>query len=123
MTQDELKALELIDQTPITMSADEGADRTLLYGYDCQRYTWHIYQKGGEIHRAIYLESNQTAYEFDSETHFVATALIPDKRLYPEACDFDFCVKLVSIGISLPFTHYGTLGDLAGRGQFIGRTF
>jgi hypothetical protein len=34
-------------------------DRTLLYGYDCDRRTWHVYQKDGHLHRAIYIQSNR----------------------------------------------------------------
>ncbi|WP_316207486.1 hypothetical protein [Bradyrhizobium sp. SZCCHNR3118] len=51
----------------------------------------------------------------------IASSLVPNKRLYPEACDFDFCMKLAALGVHLPFTTYGSLGDLSGRGQFIGR--
>ena len=31
---------------------------------------------------------------------------IPDKRLYPETCDFMFCALLKSAGIYLPFTAF-----------------
>mgnify|MGYP007039915543 FL=1 len=31
---------------------------------------------------------------------------IPDKRLYPETCDYEFCVLLKERDIYLPFTTY-----------------
>lgn len=31
---------------------------------------------------------------------------IPDKRLYPEACDYHFCKLLKDKGVNLPFTSY-----------------
>ncbi|WP_315740043.1 MULTISPECIES: hypothetical protein [unclassified Bradyrhizobium] len=123
MTEDEMMAVRQVDKTPITVSPDDGPDRTLLYGYDCERYTWHIYQKDGQIHRAIYLGSNPSPQSFDSEAHFVASALVPNKRLYPEHCDFDFCMKLAALGIHLPFTTYGSAADGVNRKPFAGRTF
>lgn len=33
---------------------------------------------------------------------------VPDKRLYPEACDFEFCRLLKERGISLPFTVFNS---------------
>jgi hypothetical protein len=49
-----------------------------------------------------------------------ARALIPNKRLYPEACDFVFCFELAKREIALPFTTYGTMRTDPNQ-QFIGR--
>jgi hypothetical protein len=31
---------------------------------------------------------------------------VPDKRLYPARCDFEFCCALKRLGIDLPFTNF-----------------
>ena len=36
---------------------------------------------------------------------------IPDKRLYPESCDYEFCCLLKERGITLPFTRFDKEGN------------
>lgn len=55
-------------------------DRTLLYGYTCNKKNFHVYMKNMKI--------------------------VPDKWLYPEYCDYRFCKLLKNHGIELPFTAY-----------------
>ncbi|WP_336784074.1 hypothetical protein [Paenibacillus illinoisensis] len=79
-------------------------DRTLLYGYTCDRETWHVYLKGLEIHVYVYGGYNSSeGYEVfpTHNNHFV-----PDKRLYPERCDFEFCKLLKMQGVNLTFTSW-----------------
>lgn len=86
----------LKDQTP----------RTLLYGYTCERLTWHIYLADNAIHKVVY-DHNNTIVEYKDEKDGISWAeCVPDKRLYPETCDFDFCVELDKQNISLPFTRW-----------------
>jgi hypothetical protein len=76
------------------------ADRTLLYGYTCDRNTWHVYIKDCIIHKVIYrYDTEPVEYEVNDNTDF-----IPDKRLYPEMCDYKFCLILQRLGYELPFT-------------------
>lgn len=102
------------------------ADQTLLYGYDVDRLTWHVYQKGGLLHRAIYRdstpESTREPEAFDEGEQLDAENLVPNKRLYPEACNLEFCLKLRALEIYLSFTTYGTLTRSPGA-TFFGRTF
>ena len=98
-------------------------DRTLLYGYDCDRRTWHVWQKDGYLHRAIYIQSNRHPEVHDQNVELDAATLVPNKRLYPEACDIEFCTKLRALDIDLPFTTYGTLFDHDRRFPYVGKTF
>ena len=77
-------------------------DRTLLYGYTCERDTWHVYLKDGKIHVVIY-EYKQSPREVNTATN---EGFVPDKRLYPERCDFEFCKLLADYDVYLPFTTY-----------------
>ena len=83
-------------------------DRTLMYGYTCARDTFHVYLKNGEIHIVIYesdysnrVEKPKNMIEIKAESNY---DFIPDKRLHPECCDYDFCRLLKLKGIHLPFT-------------------
>lgn len=97
-------------------------DRTLLYGYDVDRRTWHVWQKDGYLHRAIYIQSNRLPEVHDQNIELDAETLAPNKRLYPEACDLEFCLKLRAFDIHLSFTTHGTLTRPEGT-VFFGRTF
>ena len=86
---------ELTDQT----------DRTLLFGYDFERKTVHVYLKDGLIHW------------FHLDTHFAAAwwedakRLVPVKRVYPALSDYKFCALLQSKGIDVPFTSFAPKED------------
>lgn len=81
---------------------NDKADRTLLYGYTCDRATWHVYIKDGNIHTVMYFSDKDTQEIFVQYNH----DFVPDKRLYPECCDFEFCALLIRDGCSLPFTGF-----------------
>ena len=85
-------------------------DRTLLYGYTCERETFHVYIKNKQIYVVIYnteysrgkpTPKNMMQIEVKSNRDYV-----PNKRLYPERCDYDFCKLLKEKGIDLPFTTF-----------------
>jgi hypothetical protein len=87
------------------------ADRTLLYGYDCERRTHHVYLQHGMVYQTIYENGLQGAVVHDRTnwssspiTLLEVKTLIPNKRLYPERCDFEFCRWLISYGLEPIFT-------------------
>ncbi len=129
-----MKHEQVFELFQIDVSKDEsigvmpGPDRTLLYGYDTDRRTWHVWQDCGWLHVAIYIGRNPSFESHSYGPKFVASSLIPNKRLYPEACDFDFCVALRKLGMSIPFLPWGGIdpaGDTAklfAETGFYGRT-
>jgi hypothetical protein len=103
------KQLEMLDK--VSKPADtvftaehlnDKTDRTLLYGYTCDRASWHVYIKDGNIHTVMYFSDKDTQEIFVQYNH----DFVPDKRLYPECCDFEFCALLKRDGCSLPFTNF-----------------
>jgi hypothetical protein len=108
MTLDEMNEIAGVEVQGRTVSADGWGDRTLLYGYDVDRRTHHVYQKDGVLHLMVYTDSVAGG----ALTHYVSgeelplDGLVPNKRLYPEACDYVFCRRLREAGIRLPFTTY-----------------
>jgi len=96
----DLKDVSEIRKIITANDLNDTSDRTLLYGYDCDRITWHTYLKDNQIFSVFYRykEEPQTAYIFSNN------GFVPDKRLYPECCDYEFCKLLKEKGIDLPFT-------------------
>jgi hypothetical protein len=78
------------------------SDRTLLYGYTCVRNTWHVYVKDKKIISVIYKFKGEP----EEMTIHDNYQYLPDKRLYPERCDFEFCILLKAREIDLPFTNW-----------------
>ncbi|KVP75225.1 hypothetical protein WJ96_05570 [Burkholderia ubonensis] len=90
------RASDLADPTP----------RTLAFGYTCERQTFHIYLDVDGIHKVVYnFEGRLLAHKHESDG-LLLTECVPDKRLYPETCDFDFCGLLKRRGVNLPFTNW-----------------
>ena len=97
-------------------------DRTLLYGYTCERETFHVYLKDNEIFVVIYnteyyrgapTPRNMRRIKVTSNRDYV-----PNKRLYPERCDYVFCKMLKDKGIQLPFTTWTDGGSATDRDYY-----
>lgn len=108
MTKDEytnLRSIEMASPTVSVYELENKTPRTLLFGYDVNRVTYHVYLYAGSICWFVYKES--TGLErFAEGITMPAASLIPDKRLYPNRCDFEFCKLLRSKGLNLCFTTY-----------------
>lgn len=91
-----VRARDLADQTP----------RTLAYGYTCEKDTFHVYLAKDGIHKVVYRGGQPSVMLMHKHERegLLPTECVPDKRLYPEACDFAFCVLLKTRGVELPFT-------------------
>ena len=123
MTPQELEYLQRAPGPDTMIGIMPGKDRTLLYGYDCDRRTWHVYQQHGWLHHVIYIGSNREFDFIDSAAKMNARGLVPNKRLYPEACDFAFCCELKRLDIHPSFTTIGQLAPRDPGATFIGRIF
>lgn len=107
MNKEQLLSLESLSQEQDSLSIVDMKDkkpRTLLWGYTCDRSSFHVYIDDDRLHRLIYNHDQETlSYASGS---IATTDLTPNKRLYPEACDFSFCLTLRSKGLHLPFTTF-----------------
>lgn len=91
-----IKANELADQS----------DRTLIYGYTVGRETFHLYLENGTFNRVIY-DGDKVFLAGETELDVIELMqCVPDKRVYPERCDFEFCRILKSRDVSIPFTTF-----------------
>jgi hypothetical protein len=89
-----------VDRLITAYDLKDRTDRTLLYGYTCERDTWHVYIQRNHIFKVIY------NYKDEPEQYYVTDnyQYVPDKRLYPECCDYEFCKLLKEREVNLPFT-------------------
>ncbi|AOG02932.1 hypothetical protein [Bosea sp. RAC05] len=129
MNEAEHKLIQELSQvTDPLISAPAAPLGTLLYGYDTERRTWHVYLDDEILHLLVYRggtkETTELVETSPSELHQLlgqdirdkayhvsgaslpASAIVPNKRLYPEACDFGFCRSLIQLGQYLSFTTF-----------------
>lgn len=130
MSPDEFSVLKIAAQDPTKPSGGGPAfveaigddSKTLLYGYTSDRNTHHVYQDGGQIHLVVYNFHNEVINQL-SDNSLPLAIIMPDKRLYGEACDFAFCKELQDAGVRLPFTNYNFSSYRKHEGKvFIGKT-
>ena len=79
--------------------------RTLLFGYTCNRNTFHVYVKNNLIN---ILEHDYDKYVVSHQVsdQFAVSALVPNKRVYPERTEKNFAQLLLNRGASFSFTTY-----------------
>lgn len=112
MTQQEYDILNKnVEETFPSIQLDsliDHRDRTLLYGYDCDKDTHHLYLKDKIFYYVVYGFPDVRLYlaVYDEQEIVNPVSIIPNKRLYPEACDYDFCQELKRLSIYLPFTTF-----------------
>lgn len=113
MTLKELEFLENVDKIDELINEKDLLNtkgRTLLYGYTCTRETFHVYLKNNEIHTVIYNTDYSGDYTKPKDMQELTIKsnydYVPDKRLYPETCDYEFCKLLKERNVGLPFTGY-----------------
>lgn len=104
----------------VSQLSDHHEDRTLLFGYDCDRNTWHVYCQNGIVKLHVYDFEKQTIRFEDTFSSW--DELIPNKRLYPESCDSEFCGGLVFHKVHMPFLpfsedRYERVKDLKFHGE------
>ena len=75
---------------------------TLLYGYDVDRNSFHVYLDGDKIHRLVF--KGDRMVEYGAQAAWLTEKLIPNKRVYPEYTDRDFTDMVLSRGVQIPFT-------------------
>lgn len=109
MTPDELTILREFEPSYVIVvgrDLENQENRTLLYGYTVDRETFHVYLRDGEIYTVIERKIHDTPNkpsEFRRELEQIQVGqnenYVPNKRIYPEYSDFEFCHLLMRGGI------------------------
>lgn len=104
MKKEELESLREVEAVKPMLPAMDGETRTLLFGYTVERDAHHVYQEEGELHLVVY--KGDVLIQHEAGAALPAENLVPNKRLYPERCNYVFSRMLKTLGFSLPFTNY-----------------
>jgi hypothetical protein len=81
--------------------------RTLLWGYDLERNSWHVYlDEFGIINRVHYAYLNHLISFVQEHQVSENKGYAPTKRLYPEACDYEFSKMLLESNTYMPWTTF-----------------
>lgn len=102
-----LKEKMLARNKPISISDlyNTETDRILLYGYTVERDTCILSLEGGEFCWTVFNSTrNVLTFERLGKVIEDPQAYVPDKRTYPETCDYVYCYALVSKGYNPNFT-------------------
>lgn len=103
MDRDEYMRLVGMKHVPYTLKAIEfGEPRTLLFGYNSAKNSFHVYLDGGLVHRLIYTWREEIL-DHCAGAEFDIRDMVPDKRVYPLDTDFEFAKKALAIGVGIPF--------------------
>jgi hypothetical protein len=93
-------------------------NRTLTYGYDTDRNTFHVYLHEGVLY-AVYYDYDDKPFKTSSGPELPAELLRPNKRVHPEYTDIGFARIMRDLGFPLPFT---TWNDPNRQGPYYGKT-
>lgn len=111
MDKDQFSHLQRLQEGSQKVSVDmlrSDRPRTLMYGYDGEKNTFHLYLDDQKVMHSVYYEP---AWPFLLLSHESGSDLdvqkcMPNKRVYPERCDFEFCEILKRMGALIPFTSF-----------------
>lgn len=105
-----LEEVEIVPQEVRVSDLSDISNRTLFWGYTCDRNSFHVYLYNGYMELIIYNHKNEVITYLGRREAIAADELVPDKRLYPEACDYEFArlvtERKTTKGVGLPFTTY-----------------
>jgi hypothetical protein len=124
MNLEEYNSLSRREPAPLRIGTMGEETRTLLFGYDCDRRTYHVFQHDYELHLVIYTpgEAGPNIIEHKHDLTLAVNDIIPNKRIYPALSDFGFCQALMNMGVSIPFTSFDPERTLESRGGIAGST-
>ncbi|MFJ2662570.1 hypothetical protein [Arthrobacter koreensis] len=104
---------------PLVTAEDVGGDnRTLAYGYDVDRNTFHVYVHEGSLYVLTY-SSRGEIISNNSGPELQAQLLRPNKRVYPQYTDGRFARIMRDLDFPLPFT---TWSEPQREGPYYGHT-
>lgn len=76
-------------------------NRVLLYGYTIERHTFKVELLDGDYICTSIEKYGEPEYEINVTKN---EDYVPNKRVYPERSDYEFCKLLVERGVYIPWT-------------------
>lgn len=90
--------------------------RTLIYGFETNRETRHIYlSEAGELVDVTYNHNKVLLREVRGSLDL--HECVPSKRAYPSACDYEFCALMLKRGVKVVFTTFDPRPEIQYHGS------
>lgn len=105
MNQREFKKLDTTTKNIHVADLTDISSRTLLWGFDFDRNSIHVYIEHGILCFVKY-NYNDIILSKITGTSLPIEKIIPPKRCYPDACDYEFCKLLKMSGYDIVFTTF-----------------
>ena len=101
MNRSEYEKLMNVKEKPLTGAdlSDPYRDRTMLSGYTSNRDDFRVELENGEL--VCYWNDKRS---YDESTVRSDSEYVPNKRVYADESDFEFCKLLLERGVNITFT-------------------
>jgi hypothetical protein len=109
LNEQEYAALLQYRATPERLSAKmlhNRRRRTLIWGYDTERHSFHVYIGNDDKLHIVSYTSEGYLLSHKTEDAASPQEYVPNKRVYPAACDVQFCRLLVGADVRIPYTTF-----------------
>ena len=106
---DQLKSIAYSIDPTLSVFNVPGPDRTLIYGYDLDRSTVHVYLKNREIHSVLSdgaAGQRGSIMRYEHGEALPTNLLRPSKRAYPARTDYAAALRMAQLDCELPFTTF-----------------
>lgn len=98
-----------------------GYEGTLLYGYNCDRTTFHVYAKDEEIHAVTY-DSDKSVIKHEHRGGLEVDQCYPNKRVYRQETQYFFAKLLKERGAEFSIVDSGANEENCIKyGEFLNR--
>lgn len=109
LDEESLKSLE-VSEKPLTVSVNDLLNlkpRTLLYGYDGESHTCHLYLDDNSLlNYIVYERWTKTIIKHEQGAELEVNSIIPPKRTYPHKSCREFAELIFSLGKRISFCGY-----------------
>ena len=114
MNEQEYASLQDYRAMPTRLSASmlrNRVPRTLIWGFDCDRNSFHVYLGDDNQLHIVRYDYDGFLLAYQTEANAEPQAYVPNKRVYPGACDLEFCRILIDADVRIPFTTFEARPD------------
>lgn len=103
MNQEEFQSLSDLSTDERVITGDDltGPSRVLIYGYTVDRDTFVT--RYDENSNTITVTIRPGKYDEASYSPTMNEGFVPNKRCYPDRCDYEFCKLLIERGVYVSF--------------------
>lgn len=106
MNKEQFESLKNVSETVIrgNMVNSKETFKCLIHGYTCERDTFDVYLDNKELVIEVTDYYGKVLSRLVGDEITDNSQYVPNKRVYPEKSDYEFCLMLKKAGVYIPFT-------------------